>query len=304
MSAMFSGYALYRALALFAFGLAIASVLYGILGAPTRPASRLGMRGLKRRRAIENNPLWAQIEPLVRWLGYRLSGTLSDSVRTSLDDQISYAGDFLGLLPEEYVALSVVSAGGGIFFGVVAGYMVGSMGVLIWVCCLVGGALPYLTISNEAQRRHKQVNRGLPYAIDLVALSMSAGLDFPGAIRQVVEKSSDPDDALIGELRRIVQELQLGRTRVQVLSEFAKRVPTPSVTEFVAALVQAEQRGNPVADVLVVQAGSYRQRRTVAAEEAASRAGVAMVAPLFMLFFCIMILIAGPMVIKLSRGLG
>jgi tight adherence protein C len=301
MTPFTAGYTVYRAACVATFGLSLSALFYGVLGSPTRPASRLGMRGLKRRRSIENNALWAQIEPVVRWLGFRLSGTLSDGLRASLDEQISFAGDYLGLLPEEYVALSILSGVGGVFFGVLAGYMVGSMGILIWVCTLVGAALPYINISDEAHRRHKQINRGLPYAIDLIALSMSAGLDFPAAIRQVVEKSSDPDDALVGELRRILQELLLGRTRGQVLSEFAKRVPTVAVTEFVASLVQAEQRGNPVAEVLAVQANSYRQRRSVTAEESASRAGIAMLGPLIMLFLCIMILIAGPMVLKLMQ---
>jgi tight adherence protein C len=71
--------------------------------------------------------------------------------------------------------------------------------------------------------------------------------------------------------------------------------------EFVGALVQAEERGNPVAEVLAVQAAASRQHRTVTAEEAASKAGVAMVGPLLMLFISIMILVAAPMVLKLMN---
>jgi tight adherence protein C len=73
------------------------------------------------------------------------------------------------------------------------------------------------------------------------------------------------------------------------------------VTEFVAALVQAEDRGNPVAEVLQIQAGVSRMRRTVNAEEAAAKAGVKMVGPLFLLFACIMLLVMGPMILKLSQ---
>jgi tight adherence protein C len=165
----------------------------------------------------------------------------------------------------------------------------------------LGAALPYLTISGEAQRRLKQVNRGLPYVIDLMALAMSAGQDFPGAVRQVVEKSSDPNDALVEEFTRILQELQLGRTRKQSLLGFAQRAPIESVQEFVSAVVQAEDRGNPVADVLQIQAAVSRLRRSVKAEEAAAKAGVAMVAPLFLLFFCIMLLVMAPMILQLAK---
>jgi tight adherence protein C len=137
--------------------------------------------------------------------------------------------------------------------------------------------------------------------IDLMALAMSAGQDFVGAVRQVVEKSSDPNDALVEEFTRILQELQLGRTRKQALIGFASRAPIESVQEFVSAVVQAEERGNPVADVLQIQASVSRLRRTVKAEEAAAKAGVAMVGPLFLLFFCIMLLVMAPMIMQLAK---
>jgi tight adherence protein C len=297
------GYALYRDLAVLAFACSIALVMRTVAEAPTRVASRLGMRGLKRRRAIEDFPPWAQLEPLVRWLGVRVSGLLSDGLHASLDSQLALAGDYLGLTPEEYVALSIVAFFGGIAVGAACGALVGSSALLMIVCGPLGAAIPYLQISGEAQRRLKQINRGLPYAIDLIALGMSAGLDFPGAIRQVVDKSSNPNDALIEELQRLLQELQLGTTRKQALAEFAKRAPTNSVNEFVSAVVQAEERGNPVAEVLSIQAGVSRQRRSVAAEEAAARAGVAMVAPLMLLVLCVLVLLLGPIILRLSRGL-
>jgi tight adherence protein C len=221
----------------------------------------------------------------------------------ALDEQLLLAGDYLGLTPEEYVALSIVSFVGGLLVGAVAGLITGNVMLLVLCCGPLGAAVPYLHITGEMQRRLKQINRGLPYAIDLIALGMSAGLDFPGAVKQVVEKSSDPEDALIEELGRILRELQLGNTRKQALGELARRAPTVAVNEFVSAMVQAEERGNPVADVLLVQAGVSRQRRTVAAEEAAARAGVAMVAPLFLLFLCVMILVLAPTVLQLALGL-
>ncbi len=285
-----------------AAGLALSFATYGLVSAPTRVASRLGMRGLKRRRAIENNPMWAQIEPLVRWLGVRVSGIIGDDFRNSLDKQLGLAGDWLGLTPEEYVSLSIVSFVGGLFFGAVFGVLTGIGGLLIAICGPLFASFPYLLISGEAQRRLKQVNRGLPFTVDLMALAMSAGLDFPGAIRQVVEKASDSTDALVEEFTRVLQELQLGRTRKQALVDFMNRVPSDQVTEFVNAVIQAEERGNPVADVLQIQAGIARMRRSVRAEELAAKAGVAMVGPLFLLFGCIMLLVVAPMILKLAAA--
>lgn len=296
------GYETFRYAVAGAAGSAAALATYAVVSAPTRVASRLGMRGLKRRRAIENNPLWAQIEPLVRWFGVRVSGVLSDDLRLSLDRQLGLAGDWLGLTPEEYVGLSIVSFLGGLFFGAVFGLLTGMGSLLVFICGPLFASFPYLMISGEAQRRLKQVNRGLPFTIDLMALAMSAGLDFPGAIRQVVEKASDTTDALVEEFTRILQELQLGRTRRQALVDFMNRVPTDQVTEFVNAVIQAEERGNPVADVLQIQAGVARMRRSVRAEELAAKAGVAMVGPLFLLFGCIMLLVIAPMIMKLAAA--
>lgn len=273
---------------------------YAVAAAPSRVANRLGMRGLKRQRALADNPAWAQVEPFVRWLGVRVSGVLEDPLRGRMDRQLGLAGDYLGITPEEYLALSIMSAFGGAGFGAVAGYMLDMGFTLMVATAPVGAALPYFAVSGEQTRRMKQINRGLPYAADLLALAMSAGQDFPGAVRQVVEKSSDPDDALVEEFGRILQELQVGMTRKQALLGFADRAPLESVSEFVSAIVQAEERGNPVAEVLQIQAGVSRMRRSVKAEEAAAKAGVQMVGPLFLLFFCIMLLVMGPMVLALA----
>jgi tight adherence protein C len=285
-----------------AVSIAIFAFTYAFASAPSRVASRLGMRGLKRRRAIEDSGGWAQLEPVVRWLGVRVGGLISDETYQRLDDQIALAGDYLGLTPPEYVSLSIVSA---VLCTLSAGLAAVALGNNVPLFMLIGAglgaAIPYLQISGEGQRRMKEINRGLPYIIDLMALGMSAGLDFPGAVRQVVEKSSNPEDPLIEEMTRVLQELSLGRTRKQTLLDFAKRTPSAAVTEFVSALVQAEDRGNPVAEVLQIQAGVSRMRRTVNAEEAAAKAGVKMVGPLFLLFACIMLLVMGPMILKLAQ---
>jgi tight adherence protein C len=136
-----------------------------------------------------------------------------------------------------------------------------------------------------------------------MTLSMSAGLDFPGAVRQVIEKATDPEDPVIEEFNHILSGLHLGRTRKQALIELANRAPIDSVLEFVSAVVQAEERGNPIAQVLAIQAEALRRSRTTRAEESASRAGVAMAGPLFLLFVSIMIIIVAPMILKLQKGM-
>jgi tight adherence protein C len=285
-----------------AVSLALFLATYAVSSAPSREAERLGIRGLKRRRAIEQGGLFAQTEPLVRWMGARVSGLLSEEQRAKLDRQLVLAGDYLGLTPEEYVGLCILSGFGGSMFGLLMGQIAGQgTGLFMLAAGALFTVLPHLHIQEIAADRLKIINRRLPVVIDLMALSMSAGLDFPGAVRQVIEKSSTPDDPLIEEMARLMQELQLGKTRRQVLTEFAIRAPVASVEEFVAALTQAEERGNPVSEVLQIQAVVSRQRRTVNAEEAAAKAGVKILGPLFLCFACILILVVAPMILKVQN---
>lgn len=292
-----------RIAVLVATGLALFGISYGVASAPTRIASRMGLRGLKRTRALAGNELWAGIEPLVRWLGVRVSGVPSDAQRVALDRQIGLAGDYFGLTADEYVALSMLSCVTGIASGYVAGVMSGLGNMMVIIMGMLGAALPYMQITGVAQERLKSIARGLPYVIDLMALSMGAGLDFPGAVRQVVEKTSNPNDPVVEEFTLVLQTLNLGQTRKEALQEFARRAPVDSVTEFVNALLQAEERGNPVADVLTIQANVSRTRRSVRAEESAAKAGVAMVGPLMLVFFCVMGLLLGPAMLTITDGL-
>lgn len=270
--------------------------------APSGQAKRLGLRGLNRRRALEGVPFWAQVEPVVRWLGARVAGFVSAQRRAKLDKQIELAGDFMGLLPEEALGFSIVSGVGGLVAGIVFGWATGMGNILVLAGTAMGAALPSLRISSAATERMRLVSKRLPYAIDLLALAMGAGLDFPGAVRQVVEKSS-ASDAVIEELTLMLQSLQLGRTRRQALEDFAARIPAAAVVELVGAVVQAELRGNPVVETLRIQAEVSRRRRSVAAEEAASKAGVKMVLPLVLVFIAIMILIVAPMAMQLQGAL-
>jgi len=286
-------------IAVFCFG--VFGMCYIVAAAPSRIASRLGLRGLKRTRAIQDNDLWASIEPLVRWLGVRVSGIPSEDQYRTLDQQIALAGDFMGLTADEFLALMVLGAIFGTAIGLLLGYMFQMGGTLVFIITPVGGALPYMQISGYAQERLKLVSRGLPYVVDLMALCMGAGLDFPGAIRQVIDKSSNPNDPIVEEFTLISQNLQLGRSRREALLEFARRCPVEAVKEFTGALIQAEERGNPVADVLQIQAGASRMRRSVRAEEAAAKAGVAMIGPLMLVFGTVMCLVGGPMFLAMRK---
>lgn len=271
---------------------------------PTRPASRLGMRGLKRQRALLR-PAWAALDPLIRWMGLRVSGVLAEKTRTKLDQNLTYAGDFMGVTVDEYVAMLVLSGLAGAAVGGVVAFIDSRFTFLVAVFLVVGVAIPHIIVDNARVERFRSINRGLPYAIDLMALSMSAGLDFPGALSQVVTKAK-ANEALKDELGYILQQFHLGRTRSQVLKELAARVPIEAVSEFVHALLQAEERGTPVANALEIQASTARVRRANLAESAASDMRGKMVLPTMMIIGVSMTLIAIPstmMIDKITGGM-
>ncbi len=282
-------------------GAATATMLtsYAVASAPSRIASRLGIRGMRRRRALADKGLWAEIEPLVRWMGVRIAGLVSESLQAKLDRQLTLAGDYLGIVASEYIALAVLTAFGGLGFGFATAGITRASGLVILGITAFAATLPFMKIVELGQKRIGEVNRRLPYAVDVLALAMSAGLDFPAALRQFVEKSGVPDDPVVEELTLMLHEIGLGKTRAQALAMLADRVPAESAIELASTVKQAEERGNPVADVLLTQAQVSRQRRTVQIEEAASKAANKLLLPLALLFGCIFILMLAPIVIKL-----
>jgi tight adherence protein C len=290
---------LYAALTAAAFS-AVFFAAYALAVTPSQDGRRFGLRGLLRIRALETNSTWASIEPLVRWTATRIDPFIKGSLRAKLDHQITIAGDYLGLHAEEYLALCLLSSLSAAGFGAIVHFAFHKPAIFMVLTAAFGASVPYFHISGQAQHRLKRIQRALPHAIDLISLALTAGLDFPGALRQVIEKASDPDDPLVREVGYVLQELQLGKTRKEALMEFAARAPTQSVQEFVSAVVQAEERGNPLAEVLQIQAVSSRQRRSVRAEEQAAKAGLKIIGPCLCIFVCVVLLIGGPMFIGIQ----
>lgn len=292
----------FSSVALMVFGLALFT--YQLALSPADEQPDVGVKGLKRKAVLEEGGLFNVIEPFMRWLARRIAALPIEDTRAKINKEIREAGEYLGLTADEYLALCAISAVGMLGVGLLIDALSDIGGIFVLMFVGFGTILPHMQVSGEIERRFKQVNRGLPHTIDLVALTMSAGLDFPGALRQVTEKTADKTDALYEEMVRILQELELGRTRKQALIAFSERCPTEAVRDFVSAVVQAEEKGNPLAEVLQIQATMLRMRRSVAAEESAARAGVMMMGPLMLIFGTIMLIILGPFAVNIASGHG
>lgn len=290
----------YAALAAVAGGLFVIAFILGRNPAAERP--ELGLRGLKRQRALDEGGLFAKCEPAVRQVAGWMRGIPAPKFRARIQDELHYAGEWLGLDANDFMALTLLAALGFAGVGAFSVVMLDLPVVIMLVLGILGAVYPYTRIQGEAKERMKEINRALPSAIDLAALCMGAGLDFPGALRQIVDKSASRDAAIVEEVGRILQELELGHTRRKALEGFAERVPTEAVKDFVGTVVQAEAKGTPLSEVLVIQARMLRMRRSVAAEEAAAKAGLMMMGPLMLMFVCIILLLMGPFAVRFTTS--
>ncbi len=291
-------YARWFMLSLVSLALGLALLIGAIASNKPQDSPKLGSRGLARKITMEEGGLFTLTEPFVRFLAGWLAYLSLGNLRTDIDRLTRHAGDWLGVTANEFLGLAVIGGFSGACAGaVLATQLDTSVFVVTTLFGAFGFAAPWLQAQSIRDARFKQCARTLPAAIDLASLCMGAGLDFPGSLKQIVEKAGRPGDPLIQELGKILQELDLGRTRKQALENFAERVPHESVRDFVSSVVQAEEKGNPLADVLQIQATMLRMRRSVVAEEAASKAAVAMIAPLMLIFLCILLVLMGPFIL-------
>lgn len=167
----------------------------------------------------------------------------------------------------------------------------------------IGFAFPNLWLSGRIAARQKAVFRAMPDALDLLTISVEAGLGFDAAMAKVHEKW---DNDLSLELGRVIQEIRLGKLRRDALRDMADRLGVNEMTSFVAAVIQSEQLGVSMAKVLRIQSDQMRVRRRQIAEEEAHRAPIKMVFPIALLIFpSILIILLGPAaMLLLSSPLG
>ncbi len=233
----------------------------------------------------------------LRWLGLRLSPS---GVGTRLQRKLDLAGNPRGWTADRILAvkgLGLVALGG-------IGGLYGLHGVDTFIgFALVGGVagffLPDLLLHNAALKRQQRVQQGLPDALDMLTVCVEAGLGFDSALAQVARNTRGP---IAEEFTRALQEMQIGAPRSQALRGMVARTTVPELRVFVSALIQANELGVPVAQVLRQQASEMRVRRRQRAEEKAQKVTVKILFPLiFCLFPALFVVILGPGIIEAMR---
>jgi len=169
----------------------------------------------------------------------------------------------------------------------------------------VGYLLPSMVLGRIAKRRQHRIRMALPDALDLLVVSVEAGLGLDQAIQRVGEELRLTHPDLSSELRLINLELRAGTARAEALHNLAERTQVDDLTSLVATLVQTDKFGTSVAQSLRVHSDTLRTKRRQRAEEAAAKTGVKMVFPLvFCIFPAIWVVTIGPAAIKFVQVLG
>jgi tight adherence protein C len=194
------------------------------------------------------------------------------------------------------IVFGIVGAIIGLLFGGGRGVLVGG------VFGAVGGFFaPDLIVYQLAYKRQEKIARTLPDILDTLTVSVEAGLGFDAALSQLTRYGKGP---VAGEFARVLQEMQIGRSRVDALRGLGRRTSVNELRSFCAIVVQATELGVPIANVLREQAREMRIRRRQRAEETAQKVPIKILFPLiFCLFPAIFIVVLGPGIINIMSFL-
>jgi len=201
----------------------------------------------------------------------------------------------------EYIAFKELML---IFMPVILYLILGSKSTYYWLMLAgaLGFILPNFWLRHVIARRQKAITKALPEVIDLLELSVGAGLDFMIALGKVLERARP--NPLIEELSEVYQETKVGKTKSEALKSMAKRVNLPDVSSFVRTLVQAEKMGTSIGDVLRIQSEQARMWRFQRGERQALKAPLKLLVPLvFFVLPVVLIIVGGPIMLRfMSAG--
>jgi tight adherence protein C len=243
------------------------------------------------------------VEPSIRRLA-AITMRLSPRTRPEVvRGRLIAAGVARTLTPQSYLALK--SAAAGVPAVLAALLLAAGASVVLAALLAVGGLVvgflaPEFFLSSRVRGRQEQMRAELPDVLDLLCVSVEAGLGFDQALAKLNERMSGP---LVDEFSLVLHEMRVGQSRAAALKNLADRTSVPEIAQFVRALVQADQLGIALARILRVQSADMRLRRQLAAEEKAMKAPVKMLFPVVMFIFPAMfIVVLGPAALALAES--
>jgi tight adherence protein C len=222
-----------------------------------------------------------------------------------LSKEVIYAGSPVGWDAERILATKVMTTIGGVvgafaFAKYVVNFHSIRAGIVILLGGYVGWYLPEWILRSRSGKRQGAMRRSLPDALDLLSITVEAGLGFDAAVARVARQEGGP---LGEELHRVLQEMQLGKSRADSLRDLGERTSIPEFKTFVLAMIQADIFGISIAKVLHVQAAEMRTKRRQRAEEKAQKVPVKIVFPLLTCIFpSLFVVLLGPAMISIYNA--
>jgi tight adherence protein C len=249
--------------------------------------------------------IYKLFKPIVRLFSGEVRKLLSDANYAKTQTRLSAGGMNYAILPEEFVTLRFVCA---VFCGIV-GVMLyqgdvdlsPEVKLFLVVLAPLGYLYPDIWLKDKTAYRRRRVAKEFPFLLDLLVLSMKAGLNYSTSLGQAI--ASLPNGPVKDEFGKLLREIRAGKVRREALLDLAARMNINSVHNFVAAINQAEETGGEIVDVLTIQAEQRRTERFNEAEAAANKAPVKMLIPMMLFLFPIVFMLVGfIMVVKLAES--
>jgi tight adherence protein C len=288
------------------------SVLYLVVGVArlrmgrqvTDRLVRLGLRDTRPRFATDLGGRRATGSArALQMLGVRLAARTADDGLLALRQDLVRAGISDRLSAEQFLALRAVAlAAGATGVGALAALVGLFVPAGVVLGAVVGYTLPLAILARLMRRRRRAIERALPTVIDMLAVSLEAGLSFDGAVTFLVERT---DNELVVELRRFLGDLWLGRSRREALLALVDRTQSEEVRQFAGAVIQADELGTGLVRTLRAQGRALRTARRTRAEEQARKAPVKLLFPLILCIMPVLLaIIIGPAVLEVLTLFG
>ena len=246
------------------------------------------------------------LSPLTGSVAARLTRFTPQAIRRMVEEKLNAAGGLNGMGSNEFLLLTLflstaLPLGSALLMMMAQAPLHQVIGISLYA--LAGGAyLPFFILRRKIKSRRHSMVRDLPDVLDLLTVSVEAGLGFDGALHKLSEKMSG---ALVDEFTRLLKEIRVGVPRRNALVAMAGRCSVEDVAVFVTSLVQADQLGVGIGNVLRVQSAAMREKRRQRAQEAAMKAPVKMLLPLVLFIFpTIFVILLGPAAISLIGTFG
>ncbi|NOZ87094.1 MAG: type II secretion system F family protein [Deltaproteobacteria bacterium] len=245
------------------------------------------------------------VRKLIKMTGGLVAGFLKQDYEQRIAAKLVMAGEPEGVGPLDFFATQFLSAVAFLIFALIFSLFFAFRPVnfvlVVVTLTFFGFTFPHVWLRDKVAQRHQEIARALPYALDLLTLSVEAGMDFAAAVSKVVEKGRA--SALVEELRLMLNHLRMGKTREEALKTLADRVNMPQLHQFTSALIQADRMGTSLGHILRIQSNQLRMDRTQRAEKLANEAPVKMLFPLiFCIFPTVFIVLFAPIIYQFVVG--